>query len=182
MAIQQKIFLFIALVFLLLPQAVVLAILVPPQVQNISNEPPVATERVEINAAANMANAANQANSANQGSQASNNQKEPSNNCQQYCSDIKKFNPPAGTACFCNTGPKGLTDLINRITKYMLWVALFGAPLVVIFGAFMIATARDNPEQVGKGRAMIVWAMIGLAVFLVAKILGNVIISAFGGS
>lgn len=61
------------------------------------------------------------------------------------------------------------SDLIDRITGYLM---VIGAPIVtlmVLWGAFQILTAGANPDNVTKGRKTITYAVIGYAVILISK-------------
>ncbi len=59
--------------------------------------------------------------------------------------------------------------LINTITNYLLWIAVVGAPLVLVIAALMFLTAGGNDRKVGTAKKMLLWAVIGLTVALVSK-------------
>lgn len=86
------------------------------------------------------------------------------------------FNPGNG---FGTNAKDFLTNLIGRVTKYLLYVVLVVAPLLVIIGGAMILTAADQPKRVENGKKMIIWSLVGLGIFLLAKTIGNVITTAF---
>ncbi|MCX6791110.1 MAG: hypothetical protein NTV62_02885 [Candidatus Gribaldobacteria bacterium] len=71
-----------------------------------------------------------------------------------------------------------IAQMIARITKYLLYIALVIAPLAVLIGGLMIFFAAGETDKVTLGRNIIIWALVGLAIFLAAKILSNIIITA----
>ncbi len=60
-------------------------------------------------------------------------------------------------------------DLVNEVSKWMMIVALVLAPLMILLGAFYILTAAGDTKRSTKGKQIIIWASIGLAIFLFAK-------------
>ncbi|MDD4990470.1 MAG: pilin [Candidatus Pacebacteria bacterium] len=62
-----------------------------------------------------------------------------------------------------------ITELVNEITKWIFIFALVIAPLMVLLGGFYMLTAAGDPGRANKGKQIIVWAMVGLAVILFAK-------------
>lgn len=105
---------------------------------------------------------------------------DPANTPTQVCAgpgcvgaNIIEIKPPGGLAIY------GLAATVSRITKYLLYAALAIAPLMVLYGAITLLFAQGEPKKVETGRNVIIWALVGLAIFLAAKILTNVVISAF---
>jgi hypothetical protein len=86
--------------------------------------------------------------------------------------NIIEIKPPGGLVIY------GLTATVSRITKYLLYAALAIAPFMVLYGAITLLFAQGEPNKVETGRNVIIWALVGLAIFLAAKILTNVVISA----
>ena len=75
-----------------------------------------------------------------------------------------------GKTTFCSFSQnKKIEDLIDKVSSWMLVIALVVAPLMILLGAFYILTAAGDKSRFAKGRAIIVWALIGLAIFLFAK-------------
>ena len=62
--------------------------------------------------------------------------------------------------------------LIDKIYVWTGWVFTLIIALSILFalwGGFMLMTAAGEPEKVATGRKWITWAMIGIAVALVAR-------------
>src|SRR3989344_3073179 len=72
-----------------------------------------------------------------------------------------------GTGGFANPLKyDSFTDLLKGIIGYLIKI---GAPILVIlviYGAFQILTAGDNPEKVKSGQNTIKWAVIGYAIII----------------
>ncbi len=83
-----------------------------------------------------------------------------------------EIKPPIGEV----TGPQ----LIGRIIKTVL--ALVGAFTLAMFiyGGFTWLTSGGSPDRIKKGRDIIVWATIGLAVIFASYTLVDFILKAFG--
>lgn len=57
-----------------------------------------------------------------------------------------------------------LTDLLNIV----FYIAVFLAFYYLIWGAFAYLMAQGNKEELGKARARITWAIIGLMIVLLS--------------
>jgi len=60
-------------------------------------------------------------------------------------------------------------DLIARIIDWVLNIALILAPLVVVYGGFIYMTAMGDTNKVSQGKNIILYAVIGFIVALLAK-------------
>lgn len=79
------------------------------------------------------------------------------------CQDVNKIT-------FCSFSQKEeVHELVDEVSKWMMIVALVVAPLMILLGGFYILTAAGDKSRFAKGRTIIVWAVIGLAIFLFAK-------------
>ena len=65
--------------------------------------------------------------------------------------------------------PEKLVALIDRIGGYIFQVLLAVAGIFLIMAGFFFVTAGGNPENVTKARQMLVNALIGVAVAVVAQ-------------
>ncbi|MDI6883115.1 MAG: pilin [Patescibacteria group bacterium] len=66
----------------------------------------------------------------------------------------------------------GLFCVINSImtiTDWVFYILLVISVLMVIIGGFFYMTAAGDPEKAGKGKTIIVFAIIGLVIALLAK-------------
>ena len=82
--------------------------------------------------------------------------------------------PPAGDPCLFSNTAFNCTSccLIDKIYNIVDWFFIIIIALSILFalwGGFMLMTAAGEPEKVATGRKWITWAMIGIAVALVAR-------------
>ena len=83
-----------------------------------------------------------------------------------------------GKITFCSLSThKDLDDLINAIMKWILIFGLTMAPLMIVLGGFFMITSQGDPKSTAKGKEIIKWALIGLAVILFAKAFTSIITS-----
>jgi len=71
-------------------------------------------------------------------------------------------------------------ELIDAIIKFIFYIAVVIAPLMVIIGAFYILTAGGDPKKIGTGKNIIIYTLIGLAIILLARGLIAMIESVIG--
>ena len=97
----------------------------------------------------------------------------------------------AGTEGLCTTTPGTVAEgdeinvelfpmccLINTIytvTDWVFYVLLIVVVLIIVFGAFYFVTAAGDPEKATKGRQLIVYALIGFIIALLARLIPAVI-------
>lgn len=75
-----------------------------------------------------------------------------------------------------------VAEVITAIVDWVYKMALILAPLAITIGAFYLITAAGDPERVKTGKKIITWAMIGIAVVLLATSFKLVMESLLGGS
>ena len=79
----------------------------------------------------------------------------------------------AGTSTICLQNPLGSTvtspqDLIGKVIDSILGVVGSLALLMFVYGGLIWMTSSGNAEKVEKGRSILVWSAIGLAVIFSA--------------
>lgn len=84
--------------------------------------------------------------------------------------DITIDNPIAAT---------DFKDLINSIIDFLFTVSLFIVPIVIIIGGFFFITAAGNTSQIETGKRLVLYAIIGFLIIIVAKGLAQVILDIF---
>ncbi len=77
-------------------------------------------------------------------------------------------------------GVDTIPELVAAIIEFIRKVALALAPIVFIFAGFKYFTAGGNPDQVKQATNLIKWALIGLAIILIAEGLAKVIADVLG--
>lgn len=64
-----------------------------------------------------------------------------------------------------------LLSLVKEINKVLRAIAAVVAALMIIVGGYYLITATGKPESIDTGRKIILWALIGFAIVLVATLL-----------
>ena len=67
------------------------------------------------------------------------------------------------------TDPQDIVDLIETVTNWVFTIVMLLAVLFIILAAFFYITAAGNPETIGKGKTMLIYALVGIAVALIAR-------------
>ncbi|MEP7103847.1 MAG: hypothetical protein ABI721_04020 [Candidatus Dojkabacteria bacterium] len=73
-----------------------------------------------------------------------------------------------------------LEDIINAITRLVVPVFLLTFAAMLLFGAFQYLTARDNAEQVSSARKIIIAAIIGFVLAVLAPTIVNFVAGLIG--
>ncbi len=72
-----------------------------------------------------------------------------------------------GIVCMFNT--------IYSATNWLFMILVLLSVLFIIVGGFTYITASGDPEKAGKGGKIIVYALIGLAIALFAKVIPSIV-------
>ena len=73
-----------------------------------------------------------------------------------------------------------LLDAVYTATDWIFFIIIVVVGLLVIWGAFTIVTAGGAPEKATSGRNFILYALIGLAVALLAKAIPSIVKALIG--
>ena len=73
-----------------------------------------------------------------------------------------------------------LEDLIKAIIRFLRTLGIAIIPIVVIIGGYYIMTAGGDPQKVNTGKNIIIYALIGLGILLLADVLVDVIKGIIG--
>ena len=85
--------------------------------------------------------------------------------------DITIDNPIAAT---------DFKDLINSIIDFLFTVSLFIVPIVIIIGGFFFITAAGNASQIETGKRLVLYAIIGFIIIIMAKGLATAVLDMLG--
>ncbi len=67
------------------------------------------------------------------------------------------------------SGGKDIPTLINTIAKWLLGIGTVIATIVVLWSAFLFMTSGGSPTRVTQARQTLLYAIIGLAILLLAN-------------
>lgn len=71
--------------------------------------------------------------------------------------------PEWGLCCMINT--------INSVTSWAFYILMLVSVVFIIIGGFTFVTAGGDPEKAGKGKSYIVYAVIGVVIGMLARII-----------
>ncbi|MEK7813667.1 MAG: pilin, partial [Candidatus Desantisbacteria bacterium] len=72
-----------------------------------------------------------------------------------------------GMICLLNT--------IYTVTNWIFYIMTLIAVLMIVFGGFTYITAAGDPAKAGKGKTILTYAIIGLAIALIAKLIPSLV-------
>lgn len=84
---------------------------------------------------------------------------------------------PLAASSFCG--------LIKNILQAAIAIGIPVAVLFIVYAGFKFVLARGNPEKLAEARMNFLWTVIGIAIFLGAWLLANVVantVNALGGN
>lgn len=61
-----------------------------------------------------------------------------------------------------------LLDMIAQIANYLFWILLAISIVFIVYAGILFVTASGNPDQVEKARHIILYAVIGIIVAMLA--------------
>jgi len=79
------------------------------------------------------------------------------------------------------SSPQGIIDLINKVLFWVATIFWIAAAFFVFYAGFLYLTAAGDPEKVKKAGAQLLYAVIAIAIGLMAYGL-PVLVNAFLGS
>lgn len=68
-----------------------------------------------------------------------------------------------------------LFNTIYTITDWVFYLLLIVVVFMMVLGGFYYVTAAGDPEKAGKGRKLIIYALIGLVIALLARMIPAVV-------
>jgi hypothetical protein len=101
--------------------------------------------------------------------------------------NLKKYCNIAGTGSSGGSGipnPLGTTDVntfVGRLISYALGLVGTISLLLFVYGGLIWMTSAGSPEKVKKGRDILVWAVIGMAIVFMSYILVKFVIQGLQG-
>ncbi len=92
------------------------------------------------------------------------------------CGDQKPGAFPISGPCYTkNAGIVAMLNIITVVTNWFFYILTILVVFMVIYGGFSYITAAGDPEKAGKGKKILTYAIIGLAIALLAKIVPSVV-------
>lgn len=93
--------------------------------------------------------------------------------------------PTKNTVCdFNSTVYKcGICCMLNSIylvTDWIFYILILVAVIMIIIGGFVFMTAAGSPEKATKGRNILIYAVIGIAIGILAKLIPVIVRTVIG--
>jgi len=85
---------------------------------------------------------------------------------------------PATTSLAYAGDDWGIVCLLNttiNVTNWVFYIMMIISVLFVIVGGFLYMTSGGDPDKAGKGRQMITYAMIGIVIALLARVIPAIV-------
>lgn len=84
------------------------------------------------------------------------------------CDPSNQANAPnCGFCCLMNT--------IYKVTNWLFYILILLVTVFIIYGGFVIITASGDPEKAGKGKQILTYAIVGLAIALLARVIPSLV-------
>jgi type IV secretory pathway VirB2 component (pilin) len=64
---------------------------------------------------------------------------------------------------------------IDRVLEYIFPIGVFLAVIFIIIGGYMWMTSSGNPEKIKQAQGTLTWAIIGLVLLTLARVLVEVL-------
>jgi RsiW-degrading membrane proteinase PrsW (M82 family) len=61
-----------------------------------------------------------------------------------------------------------IPEVFERLSNFFFTLALYLLPVIIVIGGVFIVTAAGNPEQIEKGKKIIILGLIGFIILLTA--------------
>lgn len=72
-------------------------------------------------------------------------------------------------------------ELLDAIANFLFIVSIPLVTIMILLGAFQLLTAAGNEDRIKRGRRTITWAIVGLAVILIAGGIATLVANILGG-
>jgi Type IV secretion system pilin len=90
-----------------------------------------------------------------------------SNAAGQACAGLASLT----TSNKCGSGQTSVNKVVTTVTKLISYIVGIVAVLVIIFAGFKYITSGGNNEAINSARNMIMYAIIGLALAVIAQLI-----------
>ena len=87
----------------------------------------------------------------------------------------------SGKTAVCSGDSKNATNIAKNIISILLWVVGIAAVIVIIYAGITFVTAAGNPSKISQAKTMLIYAVVGLAVAILAYVIVNFVINTSSG-
>lgn len=75
-----------------------------------------------------------------------------------------------------------IEEVIMAVLRFLQRLALIATPIVIVIAGFYFVTAGGNPEKIKQAKNMIMYALAGLAIILIAEGIVALLREVIGGN
>ena len=68
-----------------------------------------------------------------------------------------------------------IMNTITNVSNWIFYIVILFSTIMIVWGGFTYLTSAGDPGKAGKGKSIITYALIGLAVALLAKVMPSVL-------
>jgi len=79
-------------------------------------------------------------------------------------------------------GVKSVSDLILKVVKFLITLAIPFAVMMLIWAGFLFATAQGSEDKINKAKRNLIWTIVGIAVILASEAIVDYVTEILGGS
>ena len=87
----------------------------------------------------------------------------------------------SGNTAVCSGDSKDATNIAKNIISILLWVVGIAAVIVIIYAGTTFIISAGNPSKISQAKTMLTYAVVGLAVAILAYAIVNFVINASSG-
>lgn len=94
-----------------------------------------------------------------------------------------QFNYFGNSANFNNSGvvttETNVSDIAVKVIQWIMGIVGLICVIMIIYGGITYATAAGNEDRITMGKTILIWAIVGLVICLLAFVFANTIVTLF---
>jgi hypothetical protein cdivTM_30108 len=91
-------------------------------------------------------------------------------------------NVVSGNTAVCSGDAKDAKEIAKNIISVLLWIVGMASIIVIVYSGITFVTSAGNPSQITRAKTMLLYAVVGLVVSILAYAIVNFIVENAGGS
>ncbi len=103
---------------------------------------------------------------------------EPPESIPTECTITNSIGSFGSTDCNTKTSQIGICCMLNTVytvTNWIFYIITIIAVLMIIYGGFVYITAAGDPTKATQAKSILTFAVIGLAIALIAKLIPSLV-------
>lgn len=91
-------------------------------------------------------------------------------------------NVVSGNTAVCSGDAKDAKEIAKNIISVLLWIVGMASIIVIVYSGITFVISAGNPSQITRAKTMLLYAVVGLVVSILAYAIVNFIVGSAGGS